>query len=107
MAGLLAGWLLVAACAYRMRERGPLPRAAASTLSALAIVVAVVPAYEHYRAAYQVMMYAQGSPYPYVVDGPHDPTLTLACTGVGLIALAAALLVLRSRRLPPESPQPA
>jgi hypothetical protein len=43
------------------------------------------------------MMYAHGSPDPYIVDGSHGGTLALICTVAGLLVLVAAVIVARPR----------
>ena len=88
VAGLLAGWLLVAALDRRRL---------ATTLATAGLAAATLPAYQFYREAYEVMDYAHGSPDPYTVDGSHGGTLTLICTVAGLLATAAAVLVARPR----------
>ncbi|MET0419129.1 MAG: hypothetical protein ABW022_24205 [Actinoplanes sp.] len=97
LAGAVAGWWLTAAFAYRIRRSGPPGRWAATALSTVGLVAAAVPVYRLYRDAYQVMVYAQGSPYPYIVDGPSDGTLALTCTVVGLLAVVGALVSARPR----------
>jgi hypothetical protein len=91
--GLLAGWLLAAAFARRRRGR------VATVSFGVGFAAAAVPAYLHYRDAYQVMAYAPGSPYPYIVYGPGDARLTVVCTLVGLLAVATALAA-RLKRSP-------
>lgn len=44
------------------------------------------------------MVYAHGSPEPYLVYGPGDPGLAPASTVIGLLAFVAALAVARPRR---------
>jgi hypothetical protein len=100
VAGALAGWLLAVAAAARLSRSGRLRRWLAAGLSAAGLAAIAVPAYQHYRDAYQVMVYAQGSPYPYIVDGPRDAGLTLTCTVIGLLAIAAAVALARTRRTP-------
>lgn len=72
IAGALGGWLLAAAFAYRVRGSGRLRRWVATALCTVAFSAAAVPTYVHYRDAYQVMVYAHGSPYPYIVYRPSD-----------------------------------
>ncbi|GIM90670.1 hypothetical protein Ato02nite_024630 [Paractinoplanes toevensis] len=101
LAGALAGWLLVAAFAYRVRRSG-WPASATATA---AFAAAAWPAHQLYREAYDVMMYAHGSPYPYVVRGPVDSTLPLACAVIAVLAIAvAAALATRPRRDPVAVP---
>jgi hypothetical protein len=90
LGGLLAGWLLAAAFAGRVRRSGGRGRWAATVLSGAGLAAATVPAYQQYRDAYQVMVYAHGSPYPYVVHGPDDAGLTLMCLVAGLLTVIAA-----------------
>jgi hypothetical protein len=100
LAGIIAGWWLTAAFAYRS-QRNPRPvRWAAALLSTVGFAAAAVPVHVHYRDAYQVMVYAHGSPYPYLVDGPIDGFLALICTGIALAAVGAALLTTRSASAP-------
>lgn len=86
--GLLAGWLLVAALARRRL---------ATALATAGLAAATLAAYRFYREAYEVMVYAPGSPDPYIVDGSRGGTLTLICTVAGLLAIVAAVLVARPR----------
>lgn len=88
VAGLLAGWLLVAGLARRRL---------ATALATAGLAAATLAAYRFYREAYEVMMYAPGSPDPYIVDGSRGGTLTLICTVAGLLAIVAAVLVARPR----------
>ncbi len=88
VAGLLAGWLLVAALARRRL---------ATALATAGLAAATLPAYHFYREAYELMAYAHGSPAPYIVDGSHGGTLTLICTVAGLLAIGAAAIVARPR----------
>ena len=92
LAGAVAGWWLAAAFAYRVRRSGRLRGGAATASAAAGLLAAALPVYHHYRDAYQVLVYAHGSPYPYIVDGPTDSLLVLAGTVVGLIAVGAAFL---------------
>jgi hypothetical protein len=90
LAGALAGWWLAAAFAYRVRRSGRLRGAAATASVTAGFLAAALPVHHYYRDAYQVLVYAQGSPYPYIVNGPADSLLVLAGTVVGLVAVAAA-----------------
>ncbi|GAA3341408.1 hypothetical protein GCM10020358_32620 [Amorphoplanes nipponensis] len=101
LAGALAGWLLAAALAYRLRGCARPRRQAATALSTLALAAAAVPGYALYRDAYQVMVYDHGSPNPYIVYSPSDQLPVLPGTVIGLLAVAAALVVVRARREPP------
>ncbi|HEX5203321.1 MAG TPA: hypothetical protein VFW27_25605 [Actinoplanes sp.] len=93
--GAIAGWLLAAAAAYRLRggERGR--RRLAAVLAAAGFAALAGPVSELYRDAYQVLTYAHGSPYPYIVDGPDDGRVTLFCTIVGLLAIVTAVVAAR------------
>jgi hypothetical protein len=88
VAGLLAGWLLVAALARRRL---------ATALATAGLAAATLPAYQFCREAYEVMVYAHGSPDPYIVDGSRGGTLTLICMVAGLLAIVAAVIVARPR----------
>ncbi|GIM88320.1 hypothetical protein [Paractinoplanes toevensis] len=88
VAGLLAGWLLVAALARRRL---------ATALATAGLAAATLLAYEFYREAYEVMVYPHGSPHPGNVDTSHGGTLTLICTITGLLAIVAAATVARRR----------
>jgi len=88
VAGLLAGWLLVAALARRRL---------ATVLATAGLAAATLPAYQFYREAYGVMAYAHGSPDPYIVDGSRGGTLTLICAVAGMLAIVAAVIVARPR----------
>jgi hypothetical protein len=88
VAGLLAGWLLVAALARRRL---------ATALATAGLAAATLPACRFYREAYGVMVYAHGSPDPYIVDGSRGGTLTLICAAAGLLAIVAAVIVARPR----------
>jgi hypothetical protein len=90
--GALAGWLLAAAAAWRIRGSGRPRRWLATGLSAAGFAAVAVPAYQHYRDVYQVLVYAHGSPYPYIVDGPADGRVILAGTAVGLLAMVTGLV---------------
>jgi len=100
--GLFVGWLLAAAFAVRVRGGGRLRRWAATVLSGAGLAAAAVPTYQHYRDAYQVLVYAHGSPEPYIVYGPDNAAVTLICTVIGLLAIGAAVAVAaaRPRRVP-------
>ncbi|GAA0573675.1 hypothetical protein GCM10010172_67860 [Paractinoplanes ferrugineus] len=98
VAGLLAGWLLVAALARRRL---------ATALAAVGLAVATAPAYRFYREAHDVLVYERGAPYPVTVDGSHGGTLTLICTVAGVLAVVAAVLAARDRQaLQPGWPGP-
>jgi hypothetical protein len=91
VAGLLAGWLLVAALARRRL---------ATALATAGLAAATLPAYQFYRETYAMMVYAHGLPDPYIVDGSHGGTLTLICTVAGLL-LAIVAAVVGARRTQP------
>jgi len=94
--GVLAGWLLAAALAYRIRQLRRVHWTAVAALGAAAFTAAVFPAFDLYRNLYQVLVYDSGAPNPYIVYGPSDQLpagLVPACIGVGLLALAAAVLI--------------
>ncbi|BCJ39438.1 hypothetical protein GCM10010168_63140 [Actinoplanes ianthinogenes] len=99
IAGALAGWLVAAAFACWLRETGRSRRWVATVACAVAGATAAVPVYAQLRGAYQVMMYAKGSPYPYIVYSPSDEIATGTWTVVGLLAVAAALVAAWPRRL--------
>jgi hypothetical protein len=104
--GLLAGWLLTAALAYRVRQSGRAHRTAVVALGVTAFAAAVVPAFDLYRNLYQILSYDSHAPNPYIVYGPSDQLpagLVPACIGVGLLALAAVVLVaVRGARIGPD-----
>ena len=106
--GLLAGWLVTAALAYRIRQSSPLRQAGATALAAVSLVVAAVPAVNFYRALHQVLIYDSGAPNPYNGHWPNAfiPTdLVLACIGIGLAALAAAFVVATPGNEEPADPE--
>jgi hypothetical protein len=88
IAGLLAGWLLVAALARRRF---------ATALVTAGLAAAALPAYRFYREAYEVLVYAHGSPYPTTVDGSHGGTPTLIGAVAGLLVIVTAAIVTRPR----------
>jgi hypothetical protein len=94
--GMLAGWLLAAALAYRMRGSRPARRWAAAGLVTTALTAATLPAYEFYRSLYLVLIYDPGAPNPHVLYGPGEPapgSLVLGCALTALLALAVAVLI--------------
>ena len=97
VAGGLVGWLVAAAAAWRIRGSGRWQRRLATGLSAAGLAAVTAPAYQHYRDAYQVLAYAHGSPYPYIVDGPSDGRLALAGTAIALLAAVTVLATARPR----------
>jgi hypothetical protein len=107
LGGLLLGWLLARA-ASRLRGAGRLQRWAATVLYGIGFTGLAVPAYDHLLDTYQVMVYAHGSPEPYVVLSTYESNLPLICLGFGLVALLAGLVVARPRpaRLSPMRPEP-
>jgi hypothetical protein len=92
LGGLLAGWLL-AAFAYRTRRGGRLQQWVATALYGAGLAAVAVPAYQLYCDAYQVMVYAHGSPEPYIVYGPIDEIPVLTGAVIGLLVVVAALAV--------------
>jgi len=90
IAGLLAGWLLVAALARRRL---------ATVLVAAGLAAATLPAYRFYREAYAVLAYPHGSPDPRTADGSHGGigTLALIWAVAGLLAIVTAAIVARRR----------
>ena len=96
--GAVAGWLLAAALAYRVRSSGRYRRSVLTTLVAAALAAAVLPVFALYRSLYQVLSYDSGAPNPYIVDSPSEQTpadLVRTCAAVGLVALTVALLIAR------------
>jgi hypothetical protein len=102
IAGAFAGWLLAAAFAYRVRGSGRFRQWVATVVLTVAFAAAAVPAYAHYRDAYQVMVYAHGSPYPYIVYSTSEEIPVLTSTVIGLLAVVVALVAARRRRAPAE-----
>jgi hypothetical protein len=104
--GALAGWLITAALAYRTRHSGQAHRTTVAILGVTAFAAAVVPAYDLYRNLYQVLSYDNGAPNPYIVYSPSElppAVLVLVCTGIGFLALAAAVLIaVRGARIGPD-----
>ena len=86
LAGLLAGWLLVAALARRRL---------ATAVATAGFAAAALPAYRFYGEAYEVLAYAYGSPAPPTVDGSRGGTFTLVCAVTGLLGVVAAAIVAR------------
>lgn len=76
-------------------------------LGVTAFAAAVVPAFDFYCNLYQVLTYDSGAPNPYIVYGPTDQLpagLVPACTGIGLLALAATVLIaVRGARTAPDA----
>ncbi|BBH69743.1 hypothetical protein ACTI_64280 [Actinoplanes sp. OR16] len=95
VAGLLTGWLLVAAVARRRLAAGLVP----AVLVTAGLAAATLPAYRFYREAFAVLTYAHGSPDPRITAGPPfaTPMLTLIGTVAGLLAISAAVIVARRR----------
>ena len=94
--GLLAGWLLTAALAYRVRRVGRALRAAVAALATAAFAAAVFPAFDLYRNLYQLLVYDSSAPNPYIVDSTGDQLpaiLVPVCVGVGLVAVAVVVLI--------------
>jgi hypothetical protein len=107
--GMLAGWLLAAALAYRIRGSRPGRRWAAAGLVTTALTAAALPAYEFYRSLYLVLIYDTGAPNPHILYGPGveaPGSLVLGCAVAALVALTgAALITVRPKE--PERAQPA
>jgi hypothetical protein len=96
--GAVAGWLIAAAVADRVRHGGPLRRGVVVLLVLTAFVAAIAPVVDRYRDLYQLLIYDSGAPNPYIVYGPGDhfpADLVRAGMVVGLLALAAAFFVAR------------
>ncbi|MEU7905422.1 hypothetical protein [Actinoplanes sp. NPDC049118] len=96
--GAVAGWLVAAAFAYRLRRGGRSRRRVAAALVAAAFAAAAVPVFVLYGDLQQVLAYDSGAPGPYIVDGPGGRLpagLAPACAVAGLLALAAALVIAR------------
>jgi hypothetical protein len=108
VAGLLGGWILTAAVAYRIRtgDRRGWPITAAGT----ALAAATVPAFVAYCEIYQVLVYDTNNPNQYIDYSLSDQIpapLVLICTPVAVLALAAAAVTAgrRDRHEPvPASP---
>jgi len=95
LAGALAGWLLAASVAYRVRRNPAGVRRAATGLGVLALAGSVVPAYRLGHWVYEVMVYDTGNPDPYVVDVPTMPmAAVLLRTGIGVALVSFAALML-------------
>lgn len=102
--GVLGGWLLAAALAYRIRMAGGSNRWTASCLTALALIAAAVPAFVAYCEAYQIMVYDVHNPNQYVAYSISDTipmSVVLIGAGVAALALVAAVRV-ADRRSEPE-----
>ena len=98
--GMLAGWPIAAALAYRAGLSGRPRRAAVTVLGMMALAAAAVPVFELYRNLYQVLSYDSGAPGPYVVNVPGEAGLVPAGVGIGLLALTAAFLIAARGREP-------
>lgn len=86
VAGLLAGWLLVAAAARRRLT---------TSLVTAGVAAATLPAHRFYRETYAVPAYPHGSPDPRTVESPHGGTLALIWTVAGLLTIVTAAIVAR------------
>nr|BFE72327.1 hypothetical protein GCM10020092_056280 [Actinoplanes digitatis] len=110
LAGAVAGWLVAAAFAYRLRRGGRSRRRVTSALVATAFAAAVVPAYLLYNDLYRIWSYDTANPNPYIVDGRAEqlpPGLAPGCVVAALVALAAALLIARrGARTESTGPEP-
>jgi hypothetical protein len=98
VAGMLAGWLLAAALAYRIRRAGQARGWLASTFVAAGFAATALPAYDLFRSLYQVAIYDGSYSNPYIVYGPTEvmPLSTIAgCFGVALLAIAVAVAIAR------------
>ncbi|KUL29620.1 hypothetical protein [Actinoplanes awajinensis] len=104
LAGALAGWLLAAAFARRMRADDRRRRWSATVLCAAGFAAVAVPAYRLYWDAYQVLAYAHGSPEPYVV---YSPTISFPIPAYAALGLLAALAVAAGIRRRPPHREPA
>jgi hypothetical protein len=108
--GAVAGWLVTAALADRVRRSGPSRRSVVAVLVATAFAAAVVPAVDLFRDLYQVLIYDSGAPNPYIVYGPSDhfpAGLVRVCTAIGLLAVTVAFLIARREaRTDPAEPGP-
>jgi hypothetical protein len=96
--GAVAGWLLAAALAYRVRNTGRSRGSVVIALVTVAFAAAVVPVFDLYRDLYQVVIYDSGAPNPYIISSSSEQLpagLAPACTGAALLALTMALLVAR------------
>jgi hypothetical protein len=111
-AGLLAGWLLVAALAGRLRHAQPARRHTATGLSVLALLTLTPPVAALYGNAIRAFRYAGDSgavftvhsaftPGPYYPLGPQWQVPALSIAGV-VVALAVAALTLRRASGRPE-----
>ena len=101
LAGLLTGWLLTSAVAYRIRRSGQPHRRVAAALGVVALAAAAAPAFVPGCETYRVMMYDTHAPNQYIASSPADriPTeLTAAGAVVAVTALAGALMVAARRR---------
>jgi hypothetical protein len=106
LAGVLTGWLLTSAVAYRIRRSGRPHRRVAAALGVLALAAAAVPAFVAGCQTYQVMMYDTHAPNQYSASSPADripAELTAAGAVLAVTALAGALLVAARRRPAPDS----
>jgi hypothetical protein len=103
--GLLSGWMLTAALAYRIRSgaRRGWPTAAAVT----ALAAATVPSFVAYCEIYQVLVYDTGNPNQYIDYSLADEipaSLVLAGVPVAVLALAAVFLTAGRRGGPDPVP---
>jgi hypothetical protein len=101
LAGVLTGWLLTSAVAYRVLRAGRPHRRVAAALGVLALAAAAVPAFVAGCETYQVMMYDTHAPNQYIASSPADripAELTAAGAVLAVTALAGALVVAARRR---------
>ena len=105
VAGLLAGWLLVAG--FARRERGSRARGFASAaLTTVAFAAAAVPVFDLGRLFYRVMTYDLTNPNPYIVESPDDMVpgwAILTCTAIGVLAVVLSALITRKSSPGPMS----
>ncbi|GIJ11999.1 hypothetical protein ACFFMR_16720 [Micromonospora andamanensis] len=110
--GLLAGWLIAAAVAYRMAAASPGRRPAAVTLWGGALVALALPAVALYGNVMRVLRdgNAEGGP-PLTVHSAFTPGeyypfgpqwLVLGLTVAGLVVAVAAILTARPGEQPPQ-----
>ncbi|BFU46789.1 hypothetical protein [Krasilnikovia sp. MM14-A1004] len=94
--GALAGWLLVAALATRVRQAGRAHRTTVAVLAVTAVLAAIAPVFALYCKLYQILVYDIGASNAYIMSSPSDQLpahLAPAGAAVGLVALAAAVVI--------------
>lgn len=105
--GVIGGWLLAAALAYRIRTAGRRNRWTASGFTALALTAAVVPTFVAYCEAYQIIGYDEHAPNQYVeysISETIPTAVVLISAGAAALALIAAVLVANRRSEPELTP---